>query len=222
MPSEILSQVLPLGTSRNPFNYEKVEEIGRDISTQWLTLDEIAQQINLYEDESQDGYLQSLDLVVRQAIEDYLGMSIYPITYKVYYGASGMVASPVSLDLPEVSQNFNQNQPGITIQSVGFWNDSNVFTLFDKADYYYDNSGNKIILGSVPSNISTYRTAPIEVKYQTAANPLANYPVIKQAGLLLFTHLYNNRSNTVESSMGLKNIPFGFDTLLRKYKDLVM
>ena len=58
MPSEILSQVLPLGTSRNPFNYEKVEEIGRDISTQWLTLDEIAQQINLYEDESQDGYLQ--------------------------------------------------------------------------------------------------------------------------------------------------------------------
>lgn len=222
MPSEILSQVLPLGTSRNPFNYEKVEEIGRDISTQWLTLDEIAQQINLYEDESQDGYLQSLDLAVRQAIEDYLGMSIYPITYKVYYGASGMVASPVSLDLPEVSQNFNQNQPGITIQSVGFWNDSNVFTLFDKADYYYDNSGNKIILGSVPSNISTYRTAPIEVKYQTAANPLSNYPVIKQAGLLLFTHLYNNRSNTVESSMGLKNIPFGFDTLLRKYKDLVM
>ena len=205
MPSEILSQVLPLGTSRNPFNYEKVEEIGRDISTQWLTLDEIAQQINLYEDESQDGYLQSLDLAVRQAIEDYLGMSIYPITYKVYYGASGMVASPVSLDLPEVSQNFNQNQPGITIQSVGFWNDSNVFTLFDKADYYYDNSGNKIILGSVPSNISTYRTAPIEVKYQTAANPLSNYPVIKQAGLLLFTHLYNNRSNTVESSMGLKN-----------------
>ena len=222
MPSEILSQVLPLGTSRNPFNYEKVEEIGRDISTQWLTLDEIAQQINLYEDESQDGYLQSLDLAVRQAIEDYLGMSIYPITYKVYYGASGMVASPVSLDLPEVSQNFNQNQPGITIQSVGFWNDSNVFTLFDKADYYYDNSGNKIILVSVPSNISTYRTAPIEVKYQTTANPLANYPVIKQAGLLLFTHLYNNRSNTVESSMGLKNIPFGFDTLLRKYKDLVM
>lgn len=222
MPSEILSQVLPIGTSRNPFNYEKVEEIGRDISTQWLTLDEIAQQINLYEDESQDGYLQSLDLAVRQAIEDYLGMSIYPITYKVYYGASGMVASPVSLDLPEVSQNFNQNQPGITIQSVGFWNDSNVFTLFDKADYYYDNSGNKIILGSVPSNISTYRTAPIEVKYQTAANPLSNYPVIKQAGLLLFTHLYNNRSNTVESSMGLKNIPFGFDTLLRKYKDLVM
>ena len=181
-----------------------------------------SQQINLYEDESQDGYLQSLDLAVRQAIEDYLGMSIYPITYKVYYGASGMVASPVSLDLPEVSQNFNPNQPGITIQSVGFWNDSNVFTLFDKADYYYDNSGNKIILGSVPSNISTYRTAPIEVKYQTAANPLSNYPVIKQAGLLLFTHLYNNRSNTVESSMGIKNIPFGFDTLLRKYKDLVM
>jgi len=63
-------------------------------------------------------------------------------------------------------------------------------------------------------------TAPVFCEYTTAANPLSNYPVIKQAGLLLFTHLYNNRSNTTE--VQLKNIPFGVEVLLRPYKPLVM
>jgi hypothetical protein len=63
-------------------------------------------------------------------------------------------------------------------------------------------------------------TAPIIVQYTTVANPLANYPVIKQAGLLLLTHLYNNRANATETK--LKDIPFGVTTLLRSYKPLVM
>jgi hypothetical protein len=51
---------------------------------------------------------------------------------------------------------------------------------------------------------------------------LAAYPVIKQAGLLLLTHLYNNRS-TVGDTVGQKSeIPFGVSTLLRPYKSLVM
>jgi hypothetical protein len=49
---------------------------------------------------------------------------------------------------------------------------------------------------------------------------MAKYPVIKQAGLLLLTHLYNNRSDTVTGS--LNKIPYGIDALLRPYKPLVM
>ena len=42
----------PFGAqTRNPFNYEKFEQIDRDNVTPWLTLDEITQHINLYEDE---------------------------------------------------------------------------------------------------------------------------------------------------------------------------
>jgi hypothetical protein len=37
---------------------------------------------------------------------------------------------------------------------------------------------------------------------------------------LLLTHLYNQRSNTVDGQ--LKEIPFGVSTLLRSYKPLVM
>jgi hypothetical protein len=44
--------------------------------------------------------------------------------------------------------------------------------------------------------------------------------VIKQAGLMLLTHIYNNRSNTTD--VQLKEIPFGVATLLRPYKPLVM
>ena len=206
--------------SRNPFNYSKFEQIARDTSTAWLTLDEVTNQLNLFGDESQDSYLSSLELATRFAIEDYLGLSIFPIKYRVWYGAEGLVASPSSLDLPEVSQNFSSTSAGVTINSLGFWSDGtpSVFTLL--TGYTYDASGNKVIVGSLPSNINTNMTAPIVMEYTTAANPLQSYPVIKQAGLLLLTHLYNNRSNTTDVQM--REIPFGVAALLRPYKPLVM
>ena len=210
------------GQTRNPFNYAKVEQIDRDSVTPWLTLDEITQQINLFQDESQDTYLSSLELATRQAIEDYLGMSIFPVSYRVWYGSESLVASPISLDLPEVSQNLYPNQAAVTIDTVGYWNDSfpPVFTALASSSYYYDASGNKVIVNNLPTDVNSVMTAPIVVDYTTVSNPLSAYPVIKQAGLLLLTHLYNNRSNSTE--VQLKDIPFGVTTLLRPYKPLIM
>jgi len=213
----------PYGAStRNPFSYVKTEQIDRDVVTPWLTLDEITNQINLFEDESQDGYLQSLELAVRQAIEDYLGLSIFSVTYRVWYGAENLAASPVCLDLPEVSQNQYPDMSGVTIERVAYWDNSTppVLTVVSSSQYYYDASGNKVIIQSLPTTINSQMTAPIICEYSTAPNPLQTYPIIKQAGLLLFTHLYNNRSNTTDNQ--LKEIPFGVATLLRPYKPLVM
>lgn len=206
--------------SRNPFNYTKVEQISRDTTTPWLTLDQVTNHLNLFDDTSQDGYISTLELVARFAIEDFLGMSIFPTTYRVYYGAEGLVASPSSLDLPEVSQNINPSLPGLAVVSLGYWNDSTPSVFTTLTGYTYDPSGNKVIIGSLPSNINTNMTAPIVLEYTTAANPLQSYPSIKQAGLLLLTHLYNNRSNTTD--IQLKEIPFGVAVLLRPYKSLVM
>lgn len=219
MSSEILGA--QGGATRNPFNYAKVEQVNRDVVTPWLTLDEITQQLNLFDDESQDDYLSSLELATRFAIEDYLGMSIFSMTYRVWYGAQGTITAPMALDLPEVSQNLYPTQAGITINSVGYYNNSAppTFTLLTASTYYYDASGNRVILTSLPT-ITSDMANPIVVNYTTAANPLQTYPAIKQAGLLLLTHLYNQRSNSTEAS--LKNIPFGVDTLLRPYKELVM
>lgn len=203
--------------TRNPFNYDKVEQINRDIVDSWLTLEEITNQLNLFGDESQDAYLSSLELAVRMHIEDYLGMPIFPITYRVYYGISSQYNTPLSLDLPEVSTTDLQ------INSVKFYNGNTPSTLetIASSQYYYDATGNKVILNTgVPSNVSTNRTSPIVVEYTVNPNQLSAFPVIKQAGLLLFTHLYNNRSDT--TSTGLKEIPFGVDVLLRPYKPLVM
>ena len=213
----------PFGAqTRNPFNYAKVEQIGRDNTTLWLTLDEMTNQLNLFDDVSQDTYITSLGLATRQAIEDYLGMSILPVSYRVWYGSESLVASPISLDLPEVSQNTNAAQPGLSITSVGYWNDAfpPVFQTITNTNYFYDASGNKVVVNNLPTNINTVMTAPIIVEYTTVANPLSAYPVIKQAGLLLLTHLYNNRANATETK--LKDIPFGVTTLLRSYKPLVM
>jgi hypothetical protein len=208
--------------TRNPFNYEKVEQISRDISTAWLTVKEITDQINLFDDDSQDGYLENLELATRQAIEDYLGMSIFPVKYRVWYNSSSLYGTPLTLDLPEVSQNFNPGQPGIVINAIKYWTEDTppALVTVSSTTYYYDPSGNKVVLQSLPSNLNSAMTSPVYCEYTTAANPLQAYPVIKQAGLLLFTHLYNNRSNTTESL--LREIPFGVATLLRPYKPLVM
>ena len=210
------------GTPRNPWSYQKVEQVSRDILTSWLTLDEITNQLNLFHDESQDSYLIGLELATRMAIEDYLGMSIFPIQYKAYYGAVNQaMGMQTALDLPEVSQDF-RNTAGTVINSVSYWNDDQppILVKIAATEYFYDPTGNKVIINAVPNNVNTVMTNPLVVLYTTNANPLAQYPVIKQAALLLLTHLYNNRSNTVAG--GLQEIPFGVAQLLRSYKPLVM
>ena len=211
-----------LGSTRNPYSYEKVEQIGRDFQSAWLTLDEITQQLNLFKDESQDDYLSGLELATRMAIEDYLGLTIFPITWRVYYGATNSTGTQMTLDLPEVSQNTG-GIPGVKINSVGYWNSNQppIFTKLAATEYYYDATGNKVVVTSgMPSEVNNVMTNPIVVEYSTAPSVLSQYPVIKQAGLLLLTHLYNNRSNS--SQVYLNDIPFGVTALLRPYKPLVL
>jgi hypothetical protein len=215
-----------LAPTRNPFNYAKFEQINRDNVTPWLTLEEITQQLNLFNDESQDTYLSMLEVATRQAIEDLIGLPIMPISYRVYYNASSLYGVPLSLDLPEVSPGstngcYNGNN-GVVIDRVGYWNDDtpSVFTALTSSQYMYDNSGNKVILSDLPSDLNVFMTSPVVCEYTVQPSPLAAYPVIKQAGLLLLTHLYNNRSNSTEGM--LRDIPFGVTALLRPYKPLVL
>lgn len=221
MPNDNLSGQPFLGSTRNPYSYEKVEQVSRDITTAWLSLEEITNQLNLFQDESQDAQLGNLELATRMAIEDYLGMTIFSIKYNVYYGTTITTGTNVSLDLPEVSQP-NQNQSGVTINSVGYYNGDTppVFVDLTASQYFYDPTGNKVICNGIPNEVNNVMSNPIVVTYTTGASPLAQYPVIKQAGLLLLTHLYNNRSNSIAG--GLSNIPFGVDQLLRPYKPLVL
>jgi hypothetical protein len=210
------------GNDRNPFNYAKMEQIGRDTNTQWLTTDQITNQLNLFNDESQDDYLVGLELATRMAIEDYLGMAIFATQWKIYYMNFGLYNTQVYLDLPNVSVQY-QTQAGVTINKVEFYSTSNVVPeLIDPLSYSYDPTGNRVILNTIPNTLNQFVANPIIVTYTQNANPLAQYPVIQQAGLMLLTHLYNNRS-TVSDTVGMKSqIPFGVDALLRPYKPLVM
>jgi hypothetical protein len=205
-------------TDRNPFNYASFTQVARDASTAWLTLDQITQQLNLFGDESQDTYLTGLELATRMAIEDYLGYSIFSTQYLVYYGNPGLYNTALYLDLPETTA----TSAGITVNSLKYYADAFPATLTTLASsgYFYDPTGNRVVVSQLPQTLSQLVANPIQVIYTVNANPIAQYPVIQQAGLLLLTHLYNNRSNSTET--GLKNIPFGVDALLRPYKPLVM
>lgn len=202
--------------TRNPFSYEKVEQTERDTDTAWLTLEEIQQQLNLFDDTSQDTYLSSVELATRFAIEDFLGLSIFPISYRCYYGQLQGFNTNMALDLPEV------NEAGIEIDDVSYYtNDPDpVLVKLDKSAYFYDPTGNRVIVSAFPNETNAIMANPILVDYTTKSSVLATYPVIKQAGLMLLTHLYNNRSNS--STSQTYEIPFGVAQLLRPYKPLVL
>lgn len=208
-----------MANSRNPFSYSKIEQVSRDITTGWLTLDEITQQLNLFQDESQDAYLESLELATRQAIEDYLGMAIFPTQYRVYYPYFAFSNNALYLDLPAVSAGAT----GVTINAVECFAGSNtVPAVLPTTAYSYDPTGNRVIVTELPNEINQYVANPLVVTYTENVSFIAQYPVVKQAGLMLLTHLYNNRS-TVGDTVGMKaEIPFGVSTLLRPYKPLVM
>lgn len=207
---------------RNPYNYAKIEQINRDLMTEWLTLQEITDQINLFDDESQDRYLESLELAVRMAIEDYLGMAVFPTQYKVYYPNFGLYNSAIYLDLPEVSARL-QNQPGVVINKLECYTSSNTVPVVIAAtEYSYDPTGNQVIVTALPNALNQQLANPVVLTYTVNRSPIANYPVVKQAALLLFTHLYNNRSTVSDTTHMKAQIPFGVDALLRPYKPLVM
>lgn len=218
MSNNIVEQQGYAASNRNPFSYEKVEQVDRDVDTAWLTLEEVTQQLNLDGDESQDTYLTGLEVATRMAIEDYLGMAIFATQYRVYYGNSSVINTQVFLDLPEVSQGAT----GVTIDAVSYYNEAMppVLTALDPSAYFYDPTGNKVVVTSFPSDVNVFMSNPLIVLYTANASPYATYPVIKQAGLMILTHLYNNRSDTTFEQ--LKKIPFGAEVLLRPYKPLVM
>ena len=210
------------GNDRNPFNYAKMEQISRDTSTQWLTTEQIQNQLNLFDDDSQNTYLVGLELATRMAIEDYLGMAIFETQWKIYYMNFGLYNTQVYLDLPEVSQSVDTGA-GVTIDSVECYTTSNtVPELVDPENYSYDPTGNRVILNSIPNTLNQFVANPVVVTYTQNANPISDYPVIKQAGLMLLTHLYNNRSTVGDSVVMKAEVPFGVSTLLRPYKPLVM
>lgn len=206
------------GTQRNPYNYAKIEQISRDIVTSWLDIATIREQLNLLEDDSQDNYLYGLELATRMAIEDFLGMAIFPTQWRTYYANPGLYNTALFLDLPEVSQGLT----GITINKIEYYGNtlSPLPITLAPANYLYDPTGNRVIVKGMPDTLSQTVANPIIVTYTQNANPISQYPVVQQAGLLLLTHLYNNRSNTTEAIM--HELPFGVSQLLRPYKPLVM
>jgi len=206
------------GTSRNPFSYAKIEQVTRDIATEWLTLDEITQQLNLFQDESQDAYLSSIELATRMAIEDYLGLAVFPTQWRIYYPNPGPSGTAFFFDLPEVSNGL----AGVTINLFQYYGnvEGAAPTTLPSSNYFYDPTGNRVVVTSMPNPLSQTIANPVIITYTQNANPIAQYPVVKQAGLMLLTHIYNNRSNTTEAVM--HKLPFGVEQLLRPYKPLVM
>jgi hypothetical protein len=91
------------------------------------------------------------------------------------------------------------------------------------SNYFFDQSGSRVVVtNGIPQPLAQNVANPIEVEYTVNSAFAAQYPVVKQAGLMLLTHLYNSRSTVGDSVQMKAEIPFGVTMLLRPYKPLVM
>ena len=129
------------------------------------------------------------------------------------------------LDLPEVSAIYQGQTPGVTINKVYYYTGTGTPTKNTLAigNYFYDATGNRIVVSNgLPQPLAQNIANPVEVEYTVNSAFAAQYPVIKQAGLMLLTHLYNSRSTVGDSVQMKAEIPFGVTQLLRAYKPLVM
>lgn len=207
------------GVNATPYNWAKLINTSRDTTSEWIPLDELRDQLNIYGDTSQDAYIQQLELAARFYIEDYLGKPIFQQTYTLYYSNNVIVQPTVQLDVPQSDTHT------LTITEVGFYNQTTPVPdveILDPSAYYLDPTGSKIVLTSIASEISTTITNPVYAKIRIEEDVVSTYPTVIHAGKLLVVHLYNNR-DTIGDTVGEKaEIPFGIKTLLRPYKDLVM
>ena len=204
---------LYLASNRQPFNWYSLRETERDLNTAWLNIDIIRAHLNIYGDTSQDTLLLEYELATRQYIEDYLGKSIFSKGYQTNYGLSVFQDPLTALDLPNAYQD-------VTIGQVAFWNKDGVQQVIPAANYTYDDIGAKVVIQSIGASLDPNRTAPISVQFTVDVNPIAQYATVMQAGLLLLTHFYNNRSMTGEKMIA--QLPFAFDSLLRPYREIVL
>lgn len=207
------------GVNSTPYNWAKLINTSRDTTSEWIPLEQIREQLNIYGDTSQDAYLSLLELAARFHIEDYLGKPIFEQTYTLYYSTSVLVQPTVQLDVPQSDTHT------LVVDEIGFYNQTTPIPdveILDPTTYYLDATGSKIILTSLAQEISTSMTNPIYAKIRITEDVVSTYPSVIHAGRLLITHLYNSRS-AVGDTVGEKaEIPFGIQSLLRPYKDLVM
>ena len=217
--SNLVYPFLSYASTRNPYNYEKVIEIGRDFATEWIPVTLIRQQLNLIDDTSQDVYLTQLELSARFWIESYLGMPIIARSFKAYYSSSNTAYAPAFFDLPSAD---NQQDAPINILSFSYWNSNfpSILTILASSSYQLDPTANRVQLIAIPSDISRSIANPLEISFELDPSPLSNYPDIQHAALLMITHWYNNRASV--EAKGMMPIPMGVESLLLPYKPLVL
>ena len=219
--SLISSDGANFGNSRTPFNWTKFIDVSRDFTTNWLDVDLVKYQLNIYGDTSLDTYIEQLTLVAKTYIEDYIGKSINNRSYRAYYRTNVLSGSSnvITLDVPETQATT------ASVTQVSYYNSASppVQVVIPASNWFFDPTGNQVILTTGPSlaDVNQYVDSPIMVDYAVGAQgSLSGNPAIQHAGFLLVTHWYDNRGDATDRLT--KMIPHGVTNLLRPYKDLTM
>ena len=90
-----------ISNQKTPYNWAKILPTSRDVDTEWIDLQNVRNQLNLFDDTSQDDYLRLLEATSRFHIEDYLGYSLAANSiWAVYYNTDVTQGPVIRLDVP--------------------------------------------------------------------------------------------------------------------------
>lgn len=174
-----------------------------DVATEPIDLPSAKEHLRVVSSDD-DAYITSLITVAREFCESFTKRALASKTLELLLDS---FPSDDYIDLP--------NKPIQSVTSVKYKDYEGTETDF--TDYIANTDSGQVVLSygySWPST-TLYPTTPIAIRY--VAGYTTDIPKsIKQAMLLLISHLYENREAT--SVIELKEVPFAVKSLLYPYK----
>ena len=206
-----------LTPDNQPYNWLRFEETARELANEWLSKTQVLNHLNLGTDDSQwtSGLLTQMELATRMFIEEFLGRAIFARSFKAYY-------SPVVFQNPITGLDLPNARTTTTVDSVSYYDTSfpPVLQPISNDLWFFDESGQRVVLQNFSSAINPNVTAPVVVDFTLEADPIASYPNVQQAGLMYLAHLYSQRTMTTNEKS--EYVLGGVQQLLLPYQQLIM
>ena len=171
-----------------------------------MTLGEVKSHLKVTHT-SEDALITSLILVVRAQCEQFTGRSILNQTWQLFLDRwsvssnnlwwDGIRDAPLSVLAGEGDVLKLHYPPLLSVTHIKTYDDADVSTTFDAANYFVDLPGNRIVLRSGISPPLGTRTAnAIEVEFKSGYSQSSAVPQpLEQGMLVLLAHLWENRGD---------------------------
>ena len=179
-----------------------------------VTVNELKVHLGLFEDDSQDSYLNELILTAEQLASSYIGYAVGETTKVSYWRAFATLLT--------VPDKYLIDGETFTVQ---YTNTDDTTSTVDASVYKLDNSGSypvvRLKVGQeYPTDLSENVSNPVFINYTAGFNPEQQSAALEHAVLMYCQEQWDNRGNTTDKPVN--RLPLSAERLLVGYRRVVL